>query len=1156
MQLGEGNGDEDIAQEDAWVVIDAFFAEKNLVEQQLESFNTFINTTIVKIVEADYNNIKVPSHLPEQMYTIKFSNLCLSKPMMTEPDGETEVLFPQTARLRNLTYSAPLYVDVNLSACDGENITILQTLTKHYIGKVPIMLGSSVCRLNMTDGTAVTYGECEFDRGGYFVINGRDHVIIGQERMNINNVYVSKKKEPNNYSYVAEVRSRGEFHNGPATTTMFVNMLSRSGAKKGKSGQCIASTLPYIRTAIPIVIVFRALGIVADKDIVKYICYDLSDTEMIELLGPSLDEAFVIQNQEVALDYIGKRGPTVPLTKEKRIKYAKDILQKEMLPHVGVEEYQETKKAYYFGYIIRRLLLCVLGRRPEDDIHRFGNKRLDLAGPLFEEVFRMLFRRLTRDIRSYVQKCVDKRKVIDLEFAIKAKTITAGLNYALATGNWGQASAAGNRAGVSQLLNRLTFASTLSHLRRLMSPKRREGKLVTEGQLHSSQWGMICPVETPHGQACGLVKNLALMAHITVGSDADPVVAFLREQGTESLEETLPAAISQATKIFVNGVWVGIHKNPVELVARLRVEMMQGIVNSETGVVKDFRFKELRIYTDHGRCRRPLFVVERQRLLIRKQDILRLKERCTLMTDCGQGISRLIFILYLINLLIYGFADIDLKELVKARLNPEAAGSTTYTHCEIHPSLILGVCASFIPFPNHNPSPYITHQSAIGKQAMGIYATNTQFNMHSTTYDLHYPQTPLVTTRATKLLNFEKLPAGVNAIVAISSHCGYNQSDSIIMNQSSIDRGLFRSSVFRAYRDEERNIGTLIKEEFGVPNRANTMGLRHRSYEKLDDDGLTPPGTRVCGGDTLIGKTSPISGRDVQGPLMRYTRRDHSTGLPGSESGTVDRVLLTTNASGLRLVKVRVRTQRIPQIGDKFSSRHGQKATIGMIYSQEDLPWTVEGITPEIIVNPHSMPSRMSVGQLLESLLGKVAAQSGRVRDATPFTGITVDSIKEALLVSGYQKLGEDRMYQGGTGRPLESMVFMGPTYYQRLKHMVDDKIHSRARGPVQILTRQPTEGRARSGGIRFGEMERDCLISHGAANMLKERLFELSDPYRVHICQSCGLLAIANPTNRSFGCKLCKNNINIFQVHTPYSFKLLVQELMAMCISPRLLLQ
>lgn len=484
-----------------------------------------------------------------------------------------------------------------------------------------------------------------------------------------------------------------------------------------------------------------------------------------------------------------------------------------------------------------------------------------------------------------------------------------------------------------------------------------------------------------------------------------------------------------------------------------------------------------------------------------------------------------------------------------------SASLHTWTHCEIHPSMILGICASIVPFPDHNQSPRNTYQSAMGKQAMGIYVTNYQVRMDTLANILYYPQKPLATTRSMEYLRFRELPAGQNAVVAILCYSGYNQEDSVIMNQSSIDRGLFRSLYFRTYMDQEKRIGMTTMEEFEKPTREHVLRLRHGTYEKLDDDGLIAPGTRVSGDDIIIGKTKPIpeDSTEMGQRTGSHTKLDASTPLKSTETGIVDQVMLTTNHEGVKFVKVRVRSTRVPQMGDKFASRHGQKGTIGITYRQEDMPFTCEGITPDIIINPHAIPSRMTIGHLVECLLSKVSTLEGSEGDATPFTDVTVEAISEALKKHNYQQRGFEVMYHGHTGRKLTAQVFLGPTYYQRLKHMVDDKIHSRARGPVQILTRQPVEGRSRDGGLRFGEMERDCMISHGVAQFLKERLFDASDAYRVHVCDLCGLMAIASLSKNSFECRSCKNTTQISQIHIPYSMKLLVQELMAMSIAPRL---
>lgn len=1171
-------GGHEVTQEDAWAVISSYFEEKGLVRQQLDSFDEFIQNTMQELVD-DSRHIRITpesQYNPGQkqsdtIYQVNFGQIYLSKPTMTESDTSTSVMFPHEARLRNLTYAAPLYVDVvcqkfqaSAGPIDDQDPYEEIESPKEFIGMVPIMLRSHYCVLtDKTDKELTELNECVYDQGGYFIINGSEKVLIAQERMSNNHVYCFKKKQPSKFTWVCETRSHVE-HGARPTSTMYVQMYAKGGKNGAVEGNQIRANIPYIRQDIPVVIIFRALGFVADREILEHICYDFSDAELMERFRPSLEEAFVIQQQEIALDFIGRRGSAVNATKGDRIRYAHDILQKEMLPHVGVEDHNETKKAYFLGYVVHKLLMCSLGRLEEDDRDHYGNKRLDLAGPLLGGLFRILFKKLTKDVRGYLQKCVDNGKDFNLTLAIKSRTITNGLRYSLATGNWGMQKTA-TKAGVSQVLNRLTYASSLSHLRRLNTPLGREGKQAKPRQLHNTHWGMICPAETPEGQAVGLVKNLALMAYISVGSPQAPILEFLEEWATENLEEIKPQIIPHATKIFVNGNWIGIHREPNELVRTLRSLRRCVDVDAEVSVIRDIMNKELRIYTDAGRVCRPLFIVDEQSnaLLLTKDHVMKLQNHSitnfrwhNLLTD---GIVELI--------------DTEEEETCMIAMEPKnlltngsAHSCQTYTHCEIHPSMILGICASIIPFPDHNQSPRNTYQSAMGKQAMGIYSSNFMARMDTMAHVLNYPQKPLVTTRAMEYLHFRELPSGVNAVVAIATYSGYNQEDSLIMNQSAIDRGLFRSTFYRCYVDQERSTSSsssssssdalvLNRERFEKPNRASCLGLRHGSYHKLDADGLVAPGTRVSGNDIIIGKTSPlpVSDGSTTGLEQRHQKRDASTALRAHENGIIDNVMLTYNSDGFRFTKVRFRNIRIPQIGDKFASRHGQKGTIGMTYRQEDMPFTVEGIVPDIIVNPHAIPSRMTIGHLVECLLGKVSSQTGDEGDATPFTDVTVQAVADTLHNLGYQKFGNEVLYSGHTGRRLEALIFIGPTFYQRLKHMVDDKIHSRSRGPVTMLTRQPMEGRAREGGLRMGEMERDCLISHGSANFLMDRLFANSDAYRVHVCDICGIIAIANLRKMTFECRTCRNKTQISQVHIPYACKLLFQELMAMSIAPRL---
>jgi DNA-directed RNA polymerase II subunit RPB2 len=1014
------------------------------------------------------------------------------------------------------------------------------------------MLKSSVCQLrNRSEEALYAHDECPYDQGGYFIINGSEKVLIAQERSAGNIVQVFKKKQSPT-PFVAEIRSVLEKGSRLLSTTT-VRLHAKGEVSRGGHGQTIKVSVPYIKDQVPIAILFRALGVVSDEDILNHICFDKNDNQMLEMLKPCIEEGFLIQDKNNALDYLGRRA-NASGNMEKRIRNAKEILKKELLPHISQTEGAETRKAFYLGYIVHRLLQCALGRREEDDRDHFGKKRIDLAGPLMANIFRQTFMRLTKDVMSYLQRNMDNPRGYNLQVAVKASTITNGLKYSLATGNWGeQKKAASSRAGVSQVLNRYTFASTLSHLRRSNTPIGRDGKIAKPRQLHNTHWGLVCPAETPEGQACGLVKNLSLMCNITVGQPSEPIVEFLQMRNLEVLEEYDPIRAPDATKVFVNGAWIGTHREPAALHRDLKnIRGRENMLHESITIIRDIRDRELRITTDSGRICRPLFVVENDKskhnygyLKMQRKHLLRLEHDRSMniagLTDAEldsmhHGWRNLIKegVIELLDaeeeeaaMIVMTPEDLDEHRALRAgiafstenedphaRIKPKPNPSVKeYTHCEIHPSMILGVCASIIPFPDHNQSPRNTYQSAMGKQAMGVCLTNYQLRFDTMNNVLYYPQKPLATTRSMEYLKFRELPAGQNAIVAIACYSGYNQEDSLIMNQSAIDRGLFRSLFYRTYMDAAKpthNSGHVQKYEvFTKPNRQTTVRMKHGTYDKLDVDGIVAPGIRVSGEDIIIGKVAEMEdeSEELGQRTKATTSRDCSTPLRSTESGIVDAAMMTTNAEGLQFVKIRTRTTKVPQIGDKFASRHGQKGTIGVTYRQEDMPFTREGLTPDLIINPHAIPSRMTIAHLIECLLSKVGALSGQEGDATPFTNVTVSVVSELLRSHGYQSRGFEVMYNGHTGKKLRAQIFLGPTYYQRLRHMVDDKIHARSRGPVQILTRQPVEGRAREGGLRFGEMERDCMIAHGAASFLKERLFDVSDAYRVHICEICGLM-------------------------------------------------
>nr|AJQ24534.1 RNA polymerase II subunit 2 [Epichloe typhina] len=1238
-----GEDDEGITPEDCWTVISSFFETKGLVSQQTDSFDEFTQTTIQDLVN-EYSTITLDQPNPPsppglkialRRYEIKFGTVMVSRPTISETDGTVTSLLPYECRDRNLTYASPLYINITKKvsaaierevplhemddaqqaeyAKTGENPTKLIWEQEEspeddeagksedwknmvFVGKLPIMVKSKICHLSReTDDSLFMVNECPYDQGGYFVINGSEKVLIAQERSAANIVQVFKKAQPSPFTYTAEIRSALE-KGSRLISSLQLKLYGKGDSARGGFGQTIHTTLPFVKSDLPIAIVFRALGVVSDEDILNHICYDRKDSQMLEMLRPCIEEAFCVQDREVALDFIGKRGnrDQAGLGREKRVRVAKDILQKETLPHISQTEGSETRKAFFLGYMVHKLLQCALGRREPDDRDHFGKKRLDLAGPLLAKLFRGIVRRMNNELSNYLRRCVEGNRHFNLAVGIKPGTLSNGLKYSLATGNWGdQKKAMSSTAGVSQVLNRYTFASTLSHLRRTNTPIGRDGKLAKPRQLHNTHWGLVCPAETPEGQACGLVKNLSLMCYVSVGSPSEPLIEFMINRGMEVVEEYEPLRYPHATKIFVNGTWVGVHQDPKHLVSQVLDTRRKSYLQYEVSLVREIRDQEFKIFSDAGRVMRPVFTVQQEddpetgiekgHLVLSKELVNKLaKEQAEPSEDPSEkigweGLIRAGAVEYLdaeeeeTSMICMTPEDLELYRLQKAgvaldddigddlnrRLKTRTNPTThMYTHCEIHPSMILGICASIIPFPDHNQSPRNTYQSAMGKQAMGFFLTNYSRRMDTMANILYYPQKPLATTRSMEFLKFRELPAGQNAIVAIACYSGYNQEDSVIMNQSSIDRGLFRSLFFRSYSDQEKKVGLNYTEVFEKPFHQSTLRMKHGTYDKLDEDGIVAPGVRVSGEDIIIGKTAPIDqeNQDLGTRTTVHQRRDISTPLRSTENGIIDSVILTVNADNVKYVKVRVRTTKVPQIGDKFASRHGQKGTIGVTYRQEDMPFTREGVTPDIIINPHAIPSRMTIAHLIECLLSKVSTLEGMEGDATPFTDVTVDSVSELLRKHGYQSRGFEIMYNGHTGKKLRAQVFFGPTYYQRLRHMVDDKIHARARGPVQIMTRQPVEGRARDGGLRFGEMERDCMIAHGAAAFLKERLFEVSDAFRVHVCEICGLMTpIANLSKQSFECRPCKNKTKIAQIHIPYAAKLLFQELQSMNIAARM---
>ena len=732
---------------------------------------------------------------------------------------------------------------------------------------------------------------------------------------------------------------------------------------------------------------------------------------------------------------------------------------------------------------------------------------------------------------------------------IKSTTIENGLKRALSTGDFGIKHINSNKVGVAQVLNRLTYVSSLSHARRVSTPTDKSGKLIPPRKLHNTSWGFLCPAETPEGQSVGIVKNLSYMTHVTIQSNSQSLYEYTMPYVKE-FSSLSPTDMYGKTKVFINGSWVGVTEDSLALFKDLKEKKYCGIINIYVSIVFDYKKNEIRVCNDGGRLTRPLLRIKNNNTLIKKDYIKQLNDNSLrwddLLTNCRIEDS----IIEYIDPEEQSWSMISMKPSDIIYQNDQIR---KYTHCEIHPSTIFGVLASCIPFPEHNQSPRNTYQTAQAKQAMGVYATNYENRMDKTAYVLNYPARPLVDTRVMDMIQINKIPSGFNAIVAIMTHTGYNQEDSLLFNKGSIDRGLFQATIYHTERDEDKQKINGDEEIRCKPDPAKTKGMKFANYNKVNSKGLIPENTRVENRDVIISKITPIKeNRNDHTKVIKY--EDQSRIYRTDEETYVDKNYIDRNGDGYNFAKVRLRTVRKPVLGDKFSSRSGQKGTIGNIIPEENIPFTKDGMKPDLILNPHAIPSRMTIAQLKETLLGKVLLELGLFGDGTSFGDLEVKTISKALLQLGYEAHGNQILYDGLTGEQLECNIFIGPVFYQRLKHMVSDKQHSRSIGPMVNLTRQPAEGRSRDGGLRFGEMERDAMISHGASRFTRGRMYDASDKYQVHVCKKCGLIASYNDKMHIHRCKTCDNRTDFAYVEIPYACKLLFQELITMNIAPRLI--
>lgn len=1076
-------------------LLKSFKENVGFVDHQIKSFNEFVDFRVQKVID-EIGEIQLET--PELAeFKIRLSKVRIPQPSVKEADGAVRKITPAEARIRDLTYSSPVFVEM-IPIING----VEQESQEVKLGDIPILVRSKLCTLNgMSKEELIENGEDPSDPGGYFIINGTERVIVMVEEVLPNRPIIERKAEAETARINSESSGFVQRHlierKGGVLTISFANL------KK-----------------IPVVVLMRALGMETDKELIEAI--STRKQEMQEIYFNLYE--FDTKTPEEAKDYIGNRLK-IP-QKEYRDKRINDMLDKYLLPHLGQDKKNRKDKAIYLSKVVRKILKMNIDNLKDNDIDHYGNKRLKLVGDFLEILLRSVllgkYGLVSRIAYSY-QKLVKRGKMPSIKSIVESDYLTKRIISHMATGQW-----VGGRTGVCQRLERTNYVRTVAHLRNVISPLSASQEHFKARALHATHWGRLCAEETPEGVNIGLRKYLAIFGLLTdTAKEKDKLMLsemVKKEEGTDGY------------LVFMDGRIIGMVKDAKEFVNRIRHKRRTGSISPFISVSVNNDFEEININTDSGRLERPMIIMENGTPKLTKDHVEKLEKGEITWSDLlKEGIIE------------YLDAEEEDNALVSIGENDKK-----FTHMEISPGSILGLSASLVPFARHNRGDRVNFGAKMFGQSLGVYASNYLMRTDTKADVLIYPQMPLVNTVVGNKLNIESHPQGQNIIIAIMSYKGYNMEDGIVFNKASVERGFGRSVFFRSYSTEEKKYWDIEKDEIKIPDKSVNGYRTEEAYANLDKDGIINREISVESGDVLVGKVSPLR---FFGPVESFmseteNRRETSEIIRHGEEGIIDNVFLTETSAGNRLVKINVRSDRTPELGDKFASRHGQKGVVSIIVPEQDMPFTSTGIIPDIIINPHAIPSRMTIGQLLEVLASKVSALSGMPEDGSVFSSVTEDALRESLNKYGFRDDGKEAMYDGITGKKYEALIMIGNCYYQKLHHMVANKIQSRARGPVTLLTKQPTAGRAKQGGLRLGEMEKDCLIAHGAALLLKERFS--SDKYSIPVCDECGLVAIEDRVKGKKYCPICKKS-KIIDVDISYAFKLMLDELKCLGIYPKI---